>query len=59
MQVIERGGRARIEFEGFEERPVLRRDLLAFIDVFCADMTLSQAREWFDEAFPDISPAGP
>jgi hypothetical protein len=43
-----------IEFDGFEEWPGLRRDLVAFINVFCAEMTLAQAREWFDEAFPSV-----
>lgn len=55
MQVFERTAHPRIEFDGFDEWPALRRDLLAFINVFCADMTLSQAREWFDEAFPGVS----
>ena len=43
--------RSEIECDGFEEMPVLRRELLAFIDEFCAHMTLAQAREWFEEAF--------
>jgi|GEM_PF-4678644 len=51
MQTVNDGARVRIEFDGFEKCPGLRRDLLAFIDVFCADMTLAQAREWFDDAF--------
>jgi hypothetical protein len=40
-----------IDFDGFEDLPALRAELLAFIDRYCADMTLTQAREWFDEAF--------
>ncbi len=40
-----------IEFDGFEDLPALRAELLAFINCYCADMTLSQAREWFEEAF--------
>lgn len=40
-----------IECDGFEEFPVLRRELVAFIDEFCRQMTLAQAREWYDEAF--------
>lgn len=48
-----------IEFDGFEEWPGLRRELLAYINDFCADMTLAQAREWFDEAFPPARCAGP
>lgn len=48
-----------IEFDGFDEWPGLRRDLLTYIDVFCADMTLAHAREWFDEAFPDLPGAPP
>ena len=41
-----------IDFDGFEDLPHLRRDLLEFINDYCASMTLQQAREWFDEAFP-------
>jgi hypothetical protein len=59
MQTFEQAARVRIEFDGFDEWPALRRDLLAFINVFCADMTLSQAREWFDEAFPGVSSLQP
>ena len=40
-----------IEFDGFEDMPALRAELVAFIDRFCADMTLAQAREWFEDAF--------
>ncbi|HET9095701.1 MAG TPA: hypothetical protein VFN37_03480 [Candidatus Baltobacteraceae bacterium] len=40
-----------IEFDGFEDFPGLRAELLAFIDRHCAEMTLAQAREWFEEAF--------
>ena len=40
-----------IEFDGFEDLPVLRAELLAFVNRYCADMTLSQEREWFEEAF--------
>lgn len=48
-----------IEFDGFEEWPGLRGELLAYINDFCADMTLAQAREWFDEAFPPARCVGP
>lgn len=40
-----------IEFDGFDDLPWLRAELVAFIDRYCADMTLSQAREWYEEAF--------
>lgn len=40
-----------IEFDGFEDLPGLRAELLAFINRYCVDMTLAQAREWFEEAF--------
>lgn len=40
-----------IEFDGFDDFPGLRAELLAFINVYCAEMTLAQAREWFDDAF--------
>ncbi|HEV3154014.1 MAG TPA: hypothetical protein VGZ02_09445 [Candidatus Baltobacteraceae bacterium] len=43
--------RSEIQVDGFEDMPVLRRELLAFIDEFCAHMTLAQAREWFEDAF--------
>lgn len=42
------------EFDGFDEMPELRRDLLAFVEAYCSDMTLAQAREWFDDAFPGV-----
>ena len=42
---------ASIEFDGFEELPELRSELLAFVNCYCTEMTLSQAREWFEEAF--------
>ena len=40
-----------IEFHGFDDLPRLRAELLAFIERYCADMTLSQAREWYEDAF--------
>lgn len=40
-----------IEFEGFDDLPALRDELVAFINRYCADMTLAQAREWFEDAF--------
>jgi hypothetical protein len=43
-----------IEFDGFDHWPGLRNELLAFINEFCAHMTLSQAKEWFDEAFTHV-----
>lgn len=39
-----------IEFDGFEDLPELREELLAFINSYCAGMTLAQAREWFEDA---------
>jgi hypothetical protein len=38
------------ELEGADGR--LRYELLAFINEYCRSMTLQQAREWFDDAFP-------
>jgi hypothetical protein len=55
MQTANDAAHTRIEFDGFEEWPGLRCDLLAFLNVFCADMTLAQAREWFEDSFPDGS----
>lgn len=46
-----------IEFDGFEDMPGLRAELLAFVNRHCAEMTLSQAREWFEDAFAQ-APAG-
>jgi hypothetical protein len=43
-----------IEFDGFDECPGLRSELLAFINEFCAQMTLAQAKEWFDDAFTHV-----
>jgi len=43
--------RTSIEFDGFEDLPAIRAELLAFVDRHCAQMTLAQAREWFDDAF--------
>jgi hypothetical protein len=40
-----------IEFDGFEDFPGLRAELLAFLDRYWTDMTLQQAREWFEDAF--------
>jgi hypothetical protein len=51
MQFFDRAGICEIEFDGFEAMPTLRRDLIAFLNVVCADMTLAQAREWYDQAF--------
>ena len=45
----------RIECEGFEEYPALRRELVAFLNEYCAEMTLAQARDWFEDAFPQVS----
>lgn len=42
-----------IEFDGFDDLPALRAELLAFIERHCSEMTLAQAREWFDDAFVD------
>lgn len=43
-----------IEFDGFDDWPGLRSDLLAFINEFCVHMTLAQAKEWFDDAFTSV-----
>jgi hypothetical protein len=43
-----------IEFDGFEHCPGLRNELVAFINEFSAQMTLAQAKEWFDDAFPRV-----
>jgi hypothetical protein len=40
-----------IKFDGFEHWPGLRNELLAYINEFCGQMTLAQAKDWFDEAF--------
>ncbi|HKU68943.1 MAG TPA: hypothetical protein VJP85_14310 [Candidatus Baltobacteraceae bacterium] len=40
-----------IEFDGFEELPELRAELLAFVNRYCVEMTLTQAREWYEDAF--------
>ena len=40
-----------IEFDGFEDFPGLRAELLAFVNRYCDEMTLTQAREWFEDAF--------
>lgn len=50
--------RTSIEFDGFEDLPELRAELLAFIERYCAEMTLAQAREWFEDAFPRVSASG-
>lgn len=41
----------RIECEGFEDLPALRGQLLAYVENYCAKMTLAQAREWFEDSF--------
>jgi hypothetical protein len=41
----------RIDSDEFDQNPVLRPELLAFINEFCAEMTLAQAGEWFEDAF--------
>lgn len=43
-----------IEFDGFERFPGLRAELLAYIERYYADMTLAQAREWFESAFLNL-----
>ena len=43
--------RPEIDCDGFEDFPVLRQKLVAYVDEFCAQMTLAQAREWYEEAF--------
>lgn len=43
-----------IDFDGFDELPGLRSELVAFINEFCAQMTLAQAKEWFDDAFTHV-----
>lgn len=45
-----------IEFDGFEDLPELRAELLAFVNRYCAEMTLAQAREWFEDAFLRVPP---
>lgn len=39
-----------IEFDG-EQEPGQRAELLKFINEYCTNMTLAQAREWFEDAF--------
>jgi hypothetical protein len=43
-----------IEFDGFDELPGVRSELVAFINEFCAHMTLAQVKEWFDDAFVPV-----
>jgi hypothetical protein len=45
MQFFDGAGIHEIQFEGFETMPTLRRDLIAFLNVVWADMTLAQARD--------------
>lgn len=40
-----------IDFDGFDECPQLRSELLLFIDQYCAHMTLADVKEWFDDSF--------
>ena len=42
---------AEIEFDGFEQFPALRRQLVAYVEEYCAQMTLAQVGEWFEAAF--------
>lgn len=41
-----------IEFDGFEGLQGLREELLAFINRYCADMTLADAKEAFGLNIP-------
>ncbi|HZZ63992.1 MAG TPA: hypothetical protein VFE17_00710 [Candidatus Baltobacteraceae bacterium] len=43
-----------IETHGFEEWPVLRAELLTFIEAFCADMTMAQAGRLYNQTFDPL-----
>jgi hypothetical protein len=35
----------------------MRRQILAFLDEYCRDMTLQDVREWYNDAFSEPTPA--
>ncbi len=37
----------------------MRRQILAFLDEYCRTLTLQDVREWYVDAFPDVTPAAP
>ena len=37
-----------------EER-AMRRQILAFLDEYCGSLTLQDVREWYVDAFPDLT----
>jgi hypothetical protein len=37
----------------------MRRQILAFLDEYCRTLTLQDVREWYLDAFPDVTPAAP
>jgi hypothetical protein len=42
---------------GFEaEERAMRRQIVAFLEEYCREMTLGDAREWYAEAFADARP---
>ena len=42
-----------------QDERAMRREILAFLDVYCRGMTLQDAREWYVEAFAAESPPQP
>jgi len=34
----------------------MRRQILAFLDEYCRTLTLQDVREWYADAFPDVTP---
>jgi hypothetical protein len=39
-----------------EER-AMRRQILTFLEDYCGALTLKDVREWYVDAFPDVTPA--
>lgn len=35
----------------------MRRAILAFLDEYCRGMTLQDVREWYTDAFTDVTPS--
>jgi hypothetical protein len=39
------------------EEHAMRRQVLAFLDEYCRGMTLQDVREWYLDAFADVTPS--
>lgn len=37
----------------------MRRQILAFLDEYCREMTLQDVREWYLDALADVAPLNP